>query len=255
MRSLEVSVSDETARSLAVEADLLQFEDVQAYVEWILSHRLHLSVDDRRGALLTAYADRVGDLDLNPDEAADVVAAARRATSDRAIEGEVRPDVDRVEDESLGETAAALSSVEAGRFDELVSRAVTETRERLGDGVGTGIEYSSRRRLDDAATPGADVADLGSIEVPGYDDELIERRRRAVGAALAYLKDAEAARRSDFVDELYDDYPAGYESADGWWGCVKRGLRQVDRVRPAHEGRRVWRYRTTPGRVTRISYS
>lgn len=253
MRSLELTIADDLARSLDVEADLLQFDDVEEYLRWLLRRRFHLDVDDSRGALLGEYADRVSELDV--DDGAGIVEAARRAADDRAVDGDVRPDVDRVEDEDLGEAAAALSSVEAGRVDEFVSRAVTQTRERLGDGVGTGIDYSSRRRLDEDATPGDDITDLEAIEVPGWDQDLVERRRAAVGAALAFLKDAEEAKRGDFVDALYEDYPAGYESAGAWWECIKRGLRQVDRVSPAHEGSRTWSFRTTPGRVRRISYS
>lgn len=256
MRSIELTISDDLARSLDVEADLLQFDDVEEYLLWLLRRRLHLhlDVDDSRGAVLAEYADRVSELDVEDGDGR-IVEAARRAAADRSVEGAVDPDVERVRDETLGDAAAALSSVEDGRIDEFVSRAVTQTRDRLGDGLGTGIEYSSRGRLDEDATPGADVADLEAIEVPGWDEDLVARRRAAVGVALAYLKDVEEAKRGDFVDALFDEYPAGYESASAWWECIKRGLRQVDRVSPAHEGSRTWSFRTTPGRVRRISYS
>lgn len=254
MRSLEVDVPDDLARSLDVEADLLQFDDVEAYLGWLVRHRFHLDLDEGRGAVLGEYADRVSELDVANDQGR-LVEAARRAADDRSVEGAVDPDVDRVEDDRLCDDAAALATVEAGRVDEFVSRAVTQTRERLGDGIGTGIDYSSQRRLDEDATPGADIVDLEDVEVPGWDEDLIERRRVAVGAALAYLKDVEEAKRGDFVDALYEEYPAGYDSVGAWWDCVKRGLRQVDRVSPAHEGSRTWSFRTTPGRVRRISYS
>lgn len=251
MRSLELTLPDDLARSLAVEADLLQFDDVESYLRWLVGRRFDVAADDERAAMLAEFDARLAG---EPDED-DLLTAARRTAHDHDLDGVVEPVVDRVEDEDLGQDAAALASVEDGRVDEIVSRAVTQTREQLGDGLGTGIEYSSRGRLDDEARPGADIADLEDLEVPGWDEELVERRRIAVGAALAYLKDVERAKRSDFVESLYDEYPAGYESSGAWWDCVKRGLRQVDRVVPAHEGSRVWRFRTTPGRVERISYS
>ena len=162
--------------------------------------------------------------------------------------------VDRIEDRDLDAAAAALSNVEKSRVDTFARRALNQTREQLGDDVETGIDYSAQSGVDDAPL-GSEITDLDAIEVPGHDDELIAQRRRAVGAALALLKDVESAQRSDFVEALYEEYPAGYETADSWWSCIKRGLRQVDRVKPAGEGSRVWGVRTTPGRVKRISYS
>jgi hypothetical protein len=150
--------------------------------------------------------------------------------------------------------ATALQSVEAERADVFAQRAVATTRKRLGD-VGTGIDYRSTAALDGDGRPGADITDLDEIEVPGRDDATVERRRDAVGAALAYLSDVEEAKRADFVTELYDEFPADYDAEDSWWNCIKRGLRQVDRVIPATEDNRTWRFRTTPGRVTRISFA
>jgi hypothetical protein len=43
------------------------------------------------------------------------------------------------------------------------------------------------------------------------------------------------------VDELFAEYPAGYESESGWWRCVKRGLKDAPVV-DGGEGSRVWRY-------------
>jgi hypothetical protein len=162
--------------------------------------------------------------------------------------------VDRIEDRNLDEAAAALSNVEKSRVDTFARRALNKTREQLGDDVETGIDYSARGGVDDAPL-GSEITDLDAIEVPGHDEDLITQRRLAVGAALALLKDAETAQRSDFVETLYEEYPAGYQTADSWWACIKRGLRQVDRVKPAGEGSRIWGFRTTPGRVRRISYS
>lgn len=254
MRSVELSLSDERARALAAEADLLDFEDLETYLTWVLERRFALDVEGSRGDRFCEFADRV--TQRNGDsQARDALATAKALARDRTVEGDLSPAVERVEDDALGADADALASVEANRFDEIVSRAVDQTRDRLGDGVDTGIDYSSRRRLDDDAVPGSEITDLSAIEVPGWEEPVVHERRKAVGAALAFLRDAEEAKRNDFVDELFEEYPAGYESHHGWWECIKRGLRQVDRVDPAREGSRIWRYRNTPGRVRRISYS
>ena len=282
MRSFELELPAETAESIEVEADLLGFDSPGSYVRWVVSRRFAIDDGSDLAATLEEYAGRVRELDETGDREALLEAASRAddaaldvgtspgadaeagatppgpdADGERDSEPAVSLDegtVDRIEDRDLDEAAAALSGVEQSRVDVFARRALSQTREQLGDGVETGIDYSASNEVDDAPL-GAEITDLGAIEVPGHDDELIARRRAAIGAALALLKDAESARRSDFVDALYEEYPAGYETADSWWNCIKRGLRQVDRVKPATENSRVWGFRTTPGRVRRISYS
>ena len=281
MRSFELELPEETAESVEVEADLLGFNSPGSYVRWVVSRRFAIDDGSDLAATLEEYAGRVRELDESGDretllEAArradDAALDVRESASNGAATDEPAPDqsddesatdpevsldegtVDRIEDRDLDEAAAALSGVEQSRVDVFARKALSQTRERLGEDVETGIDYSARNEVEDAPL-GTEITDLGAIEVPGHDEELVAQRRRAVGAALAFLKDAESARRSDFVEALYEEYPAGYETADSWWNCIKRGLRQVDRVKPATENSRVWGFRTTPGRVRRISYS
>lgn len=259
MPTFELDVSEETARGLAVEADLLGFETRETYLEWIVSRRFAIDSDDERAALLTAYAERAEEMDLQnvetPPIEHDIEADPPDPDDFAAVMGtNLAPNVDRIEDDTLADSASALSNVEANRFDEFARRAVAQTRERLGDGVGSGINYSSQTAIDDDRRIGEDIADLDAIEVPGYEEELIAKRRRAVGAALALLRDIESAKRNDFVDALYEEFPAGYDSESAWWECIKQGLEQVDRVKPARNGSHIWEFRSVPGRVRRISY-
>lgn len=152
----------------------------------------------------------------------------------------LRPErVQRVSEDPVTEDAGVLADVATDRLDELSRRAVAETRRRLDRDPETGLEYDSSATLPGSTVrPGADVADLDAIEVPGRSGELVERRREAVGRALALLRDEGRARRSDFVAALYEEYPAGYETADGWWRCVRGGLDQVGAV----DGGHVWEY-------------
>lgn len=204
-----------------------------------------------------------GGTDATDEAAADGGAAADDATGGTgetvvpASEPEAEPDdlggnfrperVERFTDERLNEEADVLAGVEGERLDEFARRAVAQTRKRLGRDPTTGLSYQSSTSIavsGDDVSPGEDIADLDELDVPGRSPEKVEPRREAVGAALAYLKDAGRARRSDFVDELYEEFPAGYGSESGWWSCVKTGLKQVDVV-DGGDGARVWRFRRT----------
>lgn len=149
----------------------------------------------------------------------------------------------RIPGDPISEDADVLETVEFDRLDELSRRAIATTRKRLNREVQTGLEYTSSTRLaSDGIRPGEELADLEALSLPGRSSETLEQRRRAVGRALAYVRDEGRARRSDFIKALYTECPAEYETADGWWRCIKAGLKQVDCV-DGGEGTRVWRYR------------
>lgn len=152
----------------------------------------------------------------------------------------LRPErVQRVSEDPVAEDAGVLSDVETSRLDELTRRAVAETRRRLDRDVETGLDYDSSASIPGSTVaPGEDVTDLEAIEVPGRSADVVAERREEVGRALAFLRDEGRARRSDFVDTLYEDGTAGYGTADGWWRCVRGGLEQVDAV----DGGHVWEY-------------
>lgn len=150
--------------------------------------------------------------------------------------------VARIPEDPVMEDAGVLGTVESERLDELSRRAVATTRKRLNREIQTGLEYTASTQLaGDGIRPGEDLADLEALSIPGRSAEILEQRRRAVGRALAYVRDEGSARRSDFVEALYSECSAGYETADGWWRCIKAGLKQVDCV-DGGEGTRVWRY-------------
>ncbi|WP_227130732.1 hypothetical protein [Halorubellus salinus] len=203
----------------------------------------------------TADPQAAGDVD---ETASDGASRQRPSRSDDAgdeaneavdIAGNFAPErVERFEDESLGSHANQLKGVEGERLDEFARRAVAKTRERLGREPSTGLEYRSGTRIARSSPdvrPGEDLVDLDSLDVPGRSESTSAPRREAVGAALAYLRDVDRAKRSDFVDELYAEYPAGYDSESGWWRCIKRGLKDAPVV-DGGDGSRVWTY-VAPG--------
>jgi hypothetical protein len=185
-----------------------------------------------------------------PQSEKDVEESAGDASAeDVDVGGNFAPErVERFEDESLGSHANQLKGVEGERLDEFARRAVAKTRERLGREPSTGLEYRSGTRIARSSPdvrPGEDLVDLDSLDVPGRSESTCAPRREAVGAALAYLRDVDRAKRSDFVDELYAEYPAGYDSESGWWRCIKRGLKDAPVV-DGGDGSRVWTY-VAPG--------
>lgn len=181
--------------------------------------------------------------DENEGESEDEIESPGNDDAIRSVN--LTPDrIDRIRNDPVADDADVLDTVEVDRLDELSRRAVAKTRKRLDRDVQTGLEYSSTTDLAaDAADvrPGEDVADLDELSLPGRSEAVLEKRRAAAGRALAYLRDEGRARKSDFVDALYDDVSAEYDTADGWWRCVKEALRQVDAV-DGGDGSRVWRY-------------
>jgi|GEM_PF-662571 hypothetical protein len=204
------------------------------------------SIDVEQGGVPDAdTAAEAADANAPTADAADVNEAAAVTAAREDLGGNFRPErVERFEDESLGSQANQLKGVEGERLDEFARRAVAKTRERLGREPSTGLDYRSQTRISRSSSdvrPGEDLVNLDELDVPGRSAETQAPRREAVGAALAYLRDVERAKRSDFVAELYEEYPAGYDTESSWWRCIKRGLKDA-RVVDGGDGSRVWTY-------------
>ncbi len=265
MPTIRLEISDALAESLDTERELLGFDSREAYLRWIVDHRTDIEVGSDRDQVLSAFTERVEELEAKLDEGGDAATLldesdetgqgtlSRGASDSSENEGPIsEPRTARIQDDTVNELATDLSGVENERLNAFARSAVRQTGESFDGSPESGIDYELPTDLDDGERPGEAITDLDAIEVPGHDETLIERRQIAVGAALVFLREREEAKRNEFVDALYREYPAGYETSETWWDCVKEGLRQIDRVHPAREGRRVWRFNTTPGRVTRL---
>jgi hypothetical protein len=266
MPELRVRVDAGLAAALAAEADRLGFDSRGAYVRWLLDRRPGGDADadadagsegggrtDHGGPRAPSGTRAGGEGDsgsgrgvgdgAGPEAGGDGGGGRRRASAD-----------DGVEAAATAEGGLAVS-VTPGRVTRPDDDGVDEAAARLGDVERDRLD-AMRRRAGGAATderPGSDLADLDALELPGRDGALVERRRRLVGAGVAYLREAGEASRSEFVADLRDDYPAGYDSVAGWWRCLSGGLRQVARVRAADADVRTWRYRDVRGRVHVVS--
>jgi hypothetical protein len=255
MPTIHLDIPEDTLQKLDMETDLLGFDDLQSYLTWIIGNRAAIEQGTERDQLLTEYAARVSELESELQEQSTggtgerVVPASGDDTATSDLGGNFRPErVERVSDDSVEEVANVLGGVEGERLDEFARMAVAKTRKQLGRDPTTGLTYRSRtsisRESGTGVAPGSDITTLDEVDVPGRSAETVESRRRAVGAALAYLRDVGEARRSDFVAELYEEFSAEYGSETGWWNCIKTGLKQVDLV-DGGDGSRVWRYRRT----------
>lgn len=193
---------------------------------------LSLSVDDELASRLEREADRLG---FDSREA-----YVRWLLDNReAVVGD-------------GDTGPGAPSVDGGATPDRVARPdgdLGEAAARLGDVRVDHVRAPGPSLASADDRPGADLVDLDALSLPGHDEDLLERRRRLVGAAVAHLADVGVARRGEFVEALREPRPAGYGSVDGWWACLGRGLRQADRVRNADASTRTWRYRDVRGRV------
>lgn len=188
---------------------------------------------------VTSTTQSTLDADRSDDASSSESGSAPSSVTDVEITSmHLSPGVQRVDGDTVGEEAGQLKTVETKRVDELSRRAVAKTRSQLDRDVETGLSYSSSPAVDSDVRPGEDLADLDAIDVPGRSEDVVAERREVVGRALAFLRDEERARRSAFVDALYEDHPVGYETEDGWWRCVREGLEQVDAV----DGGHVWEY-------------
>lgn len=81
--------------------------------------------------------------------------------------------------------------------------------------------------------------------------DVSDSRRKAVRACLEYLQEHGSAQKKNFVEDVYSEHTAGYESPGGWWNKIgkehlKAVVEQLDSFSaPVKEGSHTWRYHGT----------
>ncbi|MFO7927431.1 ArsR family transcriptional regulator [Natronomonas sp.] len=85
-----------------------------------------------------------------------------------------------------------------------------------------------RRAIEDADLPGSGTT--------------LQARREALTAAYEYLTSHPSATKSDFLDEVYPDYPANFETPEGWWNAIQPALKQLPAVDPPEERGHLWQF-------------
>ncbi|MFC4544281.1 helix-turn-helix domain-containing protein [Halosolutus amylolyticus] len=91
------------------------------------------------------------------------------------------------------------------------------------------------------APPRAVQEAMETIDLPGTGATL-EARREALLASYEFLIDHPSARKSDFLENVYPDHPAEFETAEGWWNAIQPALKELPGVDPPEERGHIWNF-------------
>ncbi len=82
---------------------------------------------------------------------------------------------------------------------------------------------------------------VDDVDLPG-SGETLTRRRSALLAAYEYLIEHPTARKADFLENVYPDHPAGFETQEGWWNAIQPALKELPGVDPPDERGHRWNF-------------
>lgn len=82
---------------------------------------------------------------------------------------------------------------------------------------------------------------IGRADLPG-SGQTLERRREALRAAYDYLSDHPNASTTEFLEEVFPEHPAGYQTADEWWASIEPALKELPNVDVADDHDHAWHY-------------
>lgn len=82
---------------------------------------------------------------------------------------------------------------------------------------------------------------IEAVELPGSGPTL-EARREALLASYRYLVDNPGARKSDFVENVYPEHPAAFETEEGWWNAIQPALKELPAVDSPEERGHIWTF-------------
>jgi hypothetical protein len=129
------------------------------------------------------------------------------------------------------------------KLNELVDRDLLKTR-----------KVGSRSRVwwipienPPASTPTTETSQsqpqrlIEDIDLPGTGKTL-QARREALLAAYEYLQDHPEAKKSDFLQDVFPDHPAEYQTAEGWWNAIQPALADLPGVDPPEERGHIWHF-------------
>jgi hypothetical protein len=131
------------------------------------------------------------------------------------------------------------------KLNELVDRGDLATRKvgarsRVWWVPMRGTAEASTARETSARPPAVSDA-IEDADLPGSGPTL-DARREALSAAYEYLTEHPEAKKADFLRDVYAEYPANYESAEGWWNAIQPALKQLPGVDPPEERGHIWHF-------------
>ncbi|MFA9424957.1 ArsR family transcriptional regulator [Natronorubrum sp. A-ect3] len=140
------------------------------------------------------------------------------------------------------------------KLNELVDRGTLETRKvgARGRVWWIPIETPPERGQPEVASPAGERAEgdespaaietaIRTADLPGTGQSL-EARRDALRAAYEYIVDHPSATKSEFLEHVYPDHPAEFETAEGWWNAIQPALKELPAVDPPEERGHIWNF-------------
>jgi hypothetical protein len=126
------------------------------------------------------------------------------------------------------------------KLNELVEEEVLRTR-KVGSRSRvwwTPIEHTDRRGRDETALGPELVAE---VDLPGTG-KVLKARQDALVAAYEYLREHPEAKKSDFLQDVFPEHPAEFETAEGWWNAIQPALAELPGVNPPEERGHIWHF-------------
>lgn len=128
------------------------------------------------------------------------------------------------------------------KLNELVDRDVLRTRKVGSRSRVWWVPIENGDDQDEAEAVDSERRRLiEDVDLPGTGKTL-EARRDALQAAYDYLQDYPEAKKSDFLQEVYPDHPAEFETAEGWWNALQPVLADLPGVDPPEERGHIWHF-------------
>jgi hypothetical protein len=124
------------------------------------------------------------------------------------------------------------------KLNELVDRGVLETR-KVGSRSRVWWTPIGRDEIDDT-DPSIEQL-VADVDLPGTGKTL-RARQEALIAAYEYIREHPEAKKSDFLQEVFPDHPAGFETAEGWWNAIQPALAELPGVDPPKERGHIWHF-------------
>lgn len=82
---------------------------------------------------------------------------------------------------------------------------------------------------------------IDQVDLPGTGKTLVARKQ-ALLAAYEYLQEHPEAKKSDFLQDVFPENPAEYETAEGWWNAMQPALAELPGVKPPEERGHIWHF-------------
>jgi len=156
MPTIHLDVPESLVESLDTERELLGFESREAYLRWVVDHRTDIEVGSDREQVLSAFTERVEELEAKLDDADEAAvldgeALTTGTESEESREPVHEPRTARIQDDSVNELATELSGVENERLNAFARSAVRQTGETF-DGAPKAASITNYRPTSTTAS-------------------------------------------------------------------------------------------------------